>query len=110
MTAAEIPIFGKLITRHRWIKQIKKDMEEFEMSEDQAKADILKYNPFILDIKRIEDRMCYDSTWLIRTSDGDVKVIRDDNETYARFCPCLISAKTIADIKAFDRHDFIYYD
>lgn len=113
MTTTKIPLIGKLVDKYqsrKFYKKLHEESERFKRAEENAKTELLSNNSFIVDIEKIDERKFYDTTWLVTTLNGSVKVVRYDDETYANFCSALSCVQTMEEIKALDERNSIYYD
>lgn len=102
--------FKKLKPKSKLEKELAKLSAERFQKENAALSELCLENPFIENVKQIDFTQFYDSTWLIETADGNVKIIRREMETMESICEVLKTVSTITDIKSLDERDRIYYD
>jgi hypothetical protein len=63
------------------------------------------------ELRKVEKRMFYDSTWTIDTNQGCIeRLTRDDSETYDNLKELIERCNNIEEVKNLDMRNKIYYD
>lgn len=100
-----------------WLKkQHKKEQIRRQSFDEEFLKDNERQNSRIIEVECIEERPCYDSTWLIHFENngvsGVVKIVRYDTEQKHSLCHALdnLSSFTEDTIMSLDKKSCIYYD
>lgn len=91
-------------------QKLERQFKRAQKENDVALARLRSVNPLICDVKPLERRIFYDTTWCVVTTQGSVTITRYDTETLASLCETLAGATTVESIRALDMKNQIFYD
>ena len=94
--------------------RLKRERERERAQEQRDFSALLADTSHIRAVEKTEERMCYDSTWVITlladSEEHKVKIVRRSWEERLSLLYLLANTKTAEAIKALDERDNIYYD